>query len=72
VLNVNPKHLLSAVGKTTADRREARRSETPRPLPPSWRTCRLTMSRAYFFAIVGGWLGALAALLAVALTIRWP
>jgi uncharacterized membrane protein YccC len=31
----------------------------------------MTMSRRFFFAIVGGWIGALAILLAVALTVRW-
>jgi hypothetical protein len=29
------------------------------------------MSRAYFFAIAGLWLGVLAIVLAVALTVRW-
>jgi hypothetical protein len=35
------------------------------------RTSRLTMSRGYFFAIASVWLGVLAILLAVALTVRW-
>jgi hypothetical protein len=29
------------------------------------------MRRAHFFAIVGAWIGALAIVLAVALTVRW-
>jgi hypothetical protein len=72
VLNVRPKDLLGRAGKLTpAGRRVTRARRALRPVPPAWRTCRLTMSDGYFFAIVGAWIGGLAILLAVALTVRW-
>ena len=72
MLNVSPKDLLNRADKTApVDRREAHKPRAWRPLPPSWRTCRLTMSRADFFAIAAAWIGALGILLAVALTFRW-
>jgi len=49
----------------------APRRRAPHPVPPAWRTCRVTMSRAYFFGIAGVWVGVLAILLTVALTVRW-
>jgi hypothetical protein len=71
VLNVRPKDLLSRVRETVGHGRSARRRRALPPVPPSWRMCRLTMSRAYFVAIVGVWIGGLAILLAVALAVRW-
>ena len=72
MLNVRPKDLLSrGADRVPIDRRAVRGRPALRRVPPSWRTCRLTMSRAHFLAIVGAWFGALAIVLAVALTIRW-
>ena len=72
VLNVHPNDLLSRVSKIApADKRVAWRYPALRRVPPSWRTCRVSMSRAYFFGIVSGWIGGLALLIAVVLTVRW-
>ena len=72
MLNVRPKDLLNRAGKLApVGRRGVRGRLVPRPVLPAWRTCRLTMSRACFFAILGAWVGGLAILLAVALTFRW-
>jgi len=72
VLNVRPKDLLDrARGSAALAGRVTRRRRALHPVPPAWRTCRLTVSRRSFFAIVGAWLGGLAILLAVALTFRW-
>jgi hypothetical protein len=72
VLNVRPKDLLDrARGPAATVKRVERRRRALHPVPPAWRTCRVTMSRAFFFAIVGAWIGGLAILLAVALTFRW-
>jgi hypothetical protein len=72
VLNVRPDELLSRAGTTArVDGRLARRLRALRPIPPSWRASRLRMSRADFIGIAGAWIGALAILLAVALTVRW-
>ena len=72
VLNIRPKDLLDRARHIAPiDARAVRRGRAPRPVPPSWRTCRLIMSRAQFAGIVGAWVGTLALLLVVALTIRW-
>jgi hypothetical protein len=72
VLNVRPKDLLDRVRSPAAGaERIRRRGRALRRGPPAWRTCRVTMSRGFFFAIVGSWIGGLAILLAVALTLRW-
>jgi hypothetical protein len=72
VLNIRPKDLLSrARHMAPIDRSAARRARAPRPLPPAWRMCRLEMSRGEFAGILGAWIGGLAILLAVALTVRW-
>jgi hypothetical protein len=72
VLNVRPTDLLSrARNMVPVDGRGARGRVALRRVPPSWRTCRVTMSGACFFAIVGAWIGVLAILLAVVLTVRW-
>jgi hypothetical protein len=72
VLNVRPKDLLDrARGPAATARRTMRRRHDLRPVPPAWRTCRLTMSRGAFLAIVGAWIGGLALVLAVVLTFRW-
>jgi len=71
VLNVRPKDLLDrARGPAATARRVTRRRRALHPAPPAWRTCRLTMSRRSFFAILGAWLGGLAIVLALALTFR--
>lgn len=72
MLNVRPRDLLSR-GASVAPvaRRAARERAALRRLPPSWRTCRLRMSRAHFLGIVIAWIGGLALLVAVALTVRW-
>jgi len=72
VLNVRPNDLLGrARGLAPVRGRATRRRLGLRPVPPSWRTSRLTMSRGYFFAIASVWLGVLAIVLTVALTVRW-
>jgi hypothetical protein len=72
VLNVRPKDLLDrARGSAVTVIRIERRRRGLRPVPPAWRTCRVTMSHTFFFAIVGAWIGGLAIVLAVALTLRW-
>ena len=72
MLNVRPKDLLDrARGSAAIARRITRRRRALHPVPPAWRTCRLTMSPRFFLAIVGTWVGGLAILLAVALTFRW-
>jgi len=72
VLNVRPKDLLDrARGSAAGTERITRRCRGLRPAPPAWRTCRVTMSHTFFFAIVGAWIGGLAIVLAVALTLRW-
>jgi len=72
VLNVRPKDLLDrARGPAAIAGRVTRRRRVLHPVAPAWRTCRLTMSPAFFFAILGIWIGGLAILLAVALTFRW-
>jgi hypothetical protein len=72
VLNVRPKDLLDrARGPAPGAERVRRRRRALRPVPPAWRTCRVTMSHTFFFAIVGVWIGGLAILLAVALALRW-
>jgi hypothetical protein len=43
----------------------------PRPLSPSRRTKRAHMSRNAFIRLAAGWAGAIAALLAAALVVRW-
>jgi hypothetical protein len=71
LLNVRPKDLQSrAAGTVPVERRATRGRPALRRVPPSWRTCRLTMSRAHFLRIVVAWIGALAILLAVALTVH--
>jgi hypothetical protein len=71
LLNVRPKDLLSrAASMAPVERRAARARPALRRVPPSWRACRLTMSRAHFLRIVVAWIGALAILLAVALTVH--
>jgi hypothetical protein len=71
LLNVRPKDLLSRAGSVVLVERRAARGRPPlRRVPPSWRTCRVTMSRAHFLRIVVAWIGALAILLAVALTVH--
>jgi hypothetical protein len=72
MLNIRPKDLLSrARVMAPIEGSAARHARVPRPLPPSWRMCRLEMSRAQFAGILGAWIGGLAILLAVALTVRW-
>ena len=72
MLNVRPKDLLDrAPGSAATVIRIERRRRELRPVPPAWRTCRVTMSHTFFFAIVGAWIGGLAIVLAVALTLRW-
>jgi hypothetical protein len=72
LLNVRPNDLLSRAARVMPrDRRAARNRPGLRRVPPSWRTCRVTMSRAHFAGIVIAWLGGLALLIAVALTVRW-
>jgi hypothetical protein len=58
-----------AGGTAPVERFVARRGRALRPIPPSWRTCRLTMSRAHFLGIIGGWIGGLAIVLALVLTL---
>jgi len=71
VLNVRPKDLLRLVRETgPAHGRRARERRAFHQAPPSWRMCRLRMSRAQFSAIVGAWIAGLAIVLAVALTVR--
>ena len=71
MLNVRPKDLLSrATSMAPVERRAMRERRALRRVPPSWRTCRVTMSRAHFLRIVVGWVGALGILLAVALTVH--
>jgi hypothetical protein len=71
VLNVRPKDLLDRARGPVPTVGRIRRHRALRRVPPSWRTCRLTMSRAHFFAILAAWIGGLAIVLAVALTVRW-
>ena len=72
MLNIRPKDLLDGAGGPAAGaQRIGRRRRALYPVPPAWRTCRVTMSRTFFFAIVGAWIGGLAIVLAVALTLRW-
>ena len=72
MLNIRPKDLLSAAqGRAPAESRVARGRAALRRVPPSWRLCRLTMRRAHFLGIVGAWIGGLAIVLAVALTVHW-
>ena len=72
MLNVRPKDLLSRAARVASvEPRAARASPSLRRVPPSWRTCRLRMSRAHFLGIVTAWIGGLALLVAVVLTVRW-
>ena len=72
MLNIRPKDLLGgAEGPAPADGSVTDARLARRPVPPSWRLCRLTMRRAHFLGIVGAWIGGLAIVLAVALTVRW-
>lgn len=72
MLNVRPKDLLSrAASMAPVERRAARERPALRRVPPSWRTCRVTMSRAHFLCIVGAWIGGLMLLIAVVLTVRF-
>ena len=72
MLNVRPNDVLSRAAKVApADPRATRDRPALRRVPPSWRTCRLTMSRAHFLGIVTAWIGGLALLIAVVLTVRW-
>jgi hypothetical protein len=71
VLNVRPKDLLDRARGPAATVGRVGRRRALRPAPPSWRTCRVTVSRAHFFAILAAWIGGLAIVLAVALTFRW-
>lgn len=72
MLNVRPNDLLSrAASALPRDRRTARNRPRLCRVPPSWRTSRLTMSRAHFVNIVTGWVGGLALLIAVVLTVRF-
>jgi hypothetical protein len=71
VLNVRPKDLLDRVrGPAAAVGRIALGRRPLHPVPPAWRTCRVTMSRTCFLGIVGAWIGGLAIVLAVVLTVR--
>jgi hypothetical protein len=68
VLDVRSKNLRRRASQTAPVKRTiARRRRALRPVPPSWRTCRVTMSRVHFFGIVGGWIGAIAIVLALVL-----
>jgi len=72
LLNVRPKDLLSrAASNAPAEWRTTRARPALRRVPPSWRTCRLALSRAHFLGIVTAWIGGLALLIAVVLTVRW-
>ena len=72
MLNVRPKDLLSRVASMApVERRAMRERPALRRVPPSWRTCRVTMSRAHFLRIVAAWIGGLTLLIAVVLTVRW-
>jgi hypothetical protein len=71
VLNVRPNDLIDRTRGLAPPDGRITRSRLLRRIPPSWRTCRLTMSRAHFLGIAGVWIGVLAVLLAVALTVRW-
>jgi hypothetical protein len=69
LLNVRPKDLLSReAGVPPLEPRATRERPVLRRVPPSWRTCRVRMSRAHFVGIV---ISSLALLIAVALTVRW-
>jgi hypothetical protein len=72
LLNVRPKDLLSREASVPPlEPRATRERPALRRVPPSWRTCRVTMSRAHFVGIVTAWISGLALLIAVALTVRW-
>jgi hypothetical protein len=72
LLNVRPKDLLSReAGVPPLEPRATRERPVLRRVPPSWRTCRVRMSRAHFVGIVTAWISGLALLIAVALTVRW-
>jgi hypothetical protein len=72
LLNVRPKDLLSrAASVVPVEPRATRGRPALRRVPPSWRTCRVTMSRAHFLGIVSAWIGGLALLIAVVLTVRF-
>ena len=72
MLNVRPKDVLSrAASMAPVERRTTRERPPLRRVPPSWRTCRVTMSRAHFLGIVTAWIGGLTLLIAVVLTVRW-
>jgi hypothetical protein len=72
LLNVRPKDLLSRAGSMApVEPRATPERPALRRVPPSWRTCRVTMSRAHFIGIVTAWIGGLALLIAVVLTVRW-
>jgi len=72
LLNVRPNDLLGHAAKTApVEQFLGRRPRVWRQVPPSWRTCRLTMSRAHFVGIVAAWVSGLALLIAVVVTVRW-
>jgi hypothetical protein len=78
LLNVRPGDLLSREASVpplepcaTREPRATRERPALRRVPPSWRTCRVRMSRAHFVGIVTAWISGLALLIAVALTVRW-
>ena len=71
MLNVRPKDLENRAASMAPVERRVARGGPLRRVPPSWRTCRLTMSRAHFWGIVTAWIGGLALLAAIVLTVRW-
>ena len=70
VRHVHPKHLVGRIERRAPPHHGSGRGRLLRP-SPSRRLRRLTMSRAAFLGIVAGWTAALAALLMLALVMRW-
>ncbi len=71
MLNISPKDLLRQARARPSGLRRRPDRYRMRRTPPSWRTCRVDMSRAQYLRVVAGWSGAVAILLVIVLSVRW-